>query len=73
MSIILANKYFPHSKSGLQLVDYSKDSILLNDAKKDNHFFLPKSSVNILHGKNGNVDIDIPDWLIKQKEGLENY
>ena len=40
--------------------------------KNDLHIFLPKSLTNIIEISNGNVQVEIPQWLINQKE-LQNY
>ena len=62
--IILANKFFAHEKSGFQFIDYSNNSILLRNKKKDVSIFLPKVSITIHKLENGNLQIDVPRWLI---------
>ena len=70
--VIFANKYFAHNKSTFQIIEYSNDSWLLNSVKNNVHVFLPKASINKIDGKNGEVTLEIPQWLISQKE-LDDY
>lgn len=64
--IILANKFFPHEKSGFQFIDYSKDSILLRNNKENKSIYLPKVSVTIHKLENGNLQINVPRWLVSR-------